>query len=150
MKRMVTREELQELTGQELGVSGWLLVDQSRIDSFAHLTGDQQWIHVDAERAGREIGGTIAHGLLTLSLLPAMAAEIWAIEGATSTLNYGFERIRFTAAVPSGASVRLRETLLKVEPRAGALLITRHCVVELQGGDKPALVADWLGLCRFT
>ncbi len=149
MRRKITVDELQSLIGQELGVSRWFPVDQSRIDAFARLTEDEQWIHVDVERANREIGGTIAHGLLTLSLLPAMGADIWAIEGATSTLNYGFDRIRFTAPVPSSGSVRVRETLLKVEQRTGGLLITRRCAVELQGSDKPVLVADWLGLCRF-
>ena len=150
MPRKINKDEIQGLIGQELGVSRWFLVDQPRIDGFARLTEDEQWIHVDVERAGREIGGSIAHGLLTLSLLSAMAADIWAIEGATSTLNYGFDRVRFTAPVPSGGSVRLRETLLKLEARTDGLLITRRCTVERQGGDKPALVADWLGLCRFA
>ena len=149
MKRSISSAELAGLEGKELGVSGWFLVDQSRIDRFAALTQDEQWIHVDVERATRQAGGTIAHGLLTLSLLPAMAAEIWTAEGVTSVLNYGFDRVRFTAAVPSGASVRLRQTLLKLEQRSSGLLTTQRCVVEVQGSDKPALVADWLGLLRF-
>ena len=149
MKRTISASELPGLVGQELGVSDWFSIDQSRIDAFARLTEDEQWIHVDVERATREAGGTIAHGLLTLSLMPAMAAGIWRLADVTSTLNYGFDRVRFTAAVPSGARVRMRETLLKIEQRPAGLLVTRRCVVEIEDGDRPALVADWLGLLRF-
>ena len=149
MTRIITVDALPGLVGQELGVSGWHTIDQARIDDFARVTEDAQWIHVDVERATSAAGGTIAHGLLTLSLLPAMASGIWKLAGVTSTLNYGFDRIRFTAAVPSGSRVRMRETLSRLEQRPSGLLITRHVVVELEGSDRAALVADWLGLCRF-
>ena len=146
MKRRIAALELAALVGQEIGVSGWFPVDQPRI---ARLTGDEQWIHVDVGRAARETGGTIAHGLLTLSLMPAMTADIWEPADAASTLNYGFDRIRFTAPVQAGGRVRLRETLLRVEPRPGGALVTRHCLGEAQGGARPVLVADWLVLLRF-
>ncbi len=149
MARMITRDELPALVGQELGVSDWLTVDQARIDAFAELTGDRQWIHVDVERARRELGGTIAHGFLTLSLMSTLAADLWRVADIASGLNYGFDRLRFTAAVPAGARVRLRETLLRVEPREAGVLITRHCAVEVENNPRPALVADWLTMLRF-
>ncbi|WP_428395681.1 MaoC family dehydratase [Lichenicoccus sp.] len=149
MTRLITQSELPSLVGQELGVSRWFAVEQPRIDGFAKLTEDEQWIHVDVARATREAGGTIAHGLLTLSLLPAMGAAVWRLEGTTSVLNYGFDRVRFTAAVPSGSRVRLCQTLLKLEERSSGLLITQRGTVEVEGGERPALVADSLGLFRF-
>ena len=149
MTRLITQSELPGLVGGELGVSRWFSIEQPRIDDFAKLTEDEQWIHVDVARATSESGGTIAHGLLTLSLLPVMGSSIWRLEGTTSVLNYGFDRVRFTAAVPSGARVRLRETLLKLEERPSGLLITRRGAVEIEGGERPALVADSLGLFRF-
>ena len=149
MTRIVTAAELPGLVGQEIGVSRWFVVDQSRIDDFARITEDEQWIHVDRERATREAGGTIAHGLLTLSLLPAMAGDLWRVEGVTSMLNYGFDRIRFTAAVPSGVRVRLRATLLRIEQRGKGLLVATSHSVEVEKSDRAALVADGLGLLRF-
>ncbi len=150
MTRMISLDELPGLVGQEVGVSPWLTVDQAKIDRFADVTGDMQWIHVDVERATREAGGPIAHGFLSLSLMSAMAADNWRVAGYTSALNYGFDRVRFTAAVPAGGKIRLRETLLRVDPRESAVLVSRHCVVELEGSDRPAVIADWLTLFRFA
>ncbi|MDE1150714.1 MAG: MaoC family dehydratase [Azospirillaceae bacterium] len=140
----VDMAELPGLVGRELGCSDWVLVDQDRIDRFAEATGDHQWIHVDVERATREIGGTIAHGFLTLSLLAAQTYQILAVRDAGRGLNYGFDKVRFLAPVPAGSRVRSRETLVAVAEKAGGLLLTRSVAVEIEGGEKPALVAEWL------
>lgn len=144
-----TLDTLAEFVGQELGVSDWLTVDQARIDAFADCTGDHQWIHVDTERAAREspFGTTIAHGLLTLSLLPTMRADLGLVpDGTGRTLNYGYDKIRFLAPVPSGARLRTRTTLTAAEPKGDGWLATTRNTVEIEGGDKPALVADALTL----
>jgi len=138
--------DLPGLVGRELGVSDWVAVDQARIDRFADVTGDRQWIHVDVERARREIGGPIAHGLLTLSLLPALTASALRFQGMTRGLNYGFDRLRFMSPVPAGARIRSRHVLKAVEPKAGGIAVTQTCTVEIEGGDKPALVCDWIGV----
>lgn len=140
----MTPQDLTGLVGQELGVSDWRIVDQAMIDRFADATGDRQWIHVDVERARREMGGTIAHGLLTLSLLPDMAAEVLQLEGVKSGLNYGFDRIRFTCPVAAGSRIRMRIKLDGVEPIPAGLQVRYGCTVEIEGGERPALVADWL------
>ena len=144
--RRVTFDDLPGLVGQELGASDWFEISQQRIDQFAEVTEDRQWIHLDVERAGRELGGTIAHGFLTLSMLSAMTYQVLQVEGVSRGVNYGFNRIRFIAPVAAGARVRSRERLLAVEPRAGGLALTRECTVEIEGGEKPALVAEWVGL----
>ncbi len=130
--------------GQAIGTSEWLTVDQGTIDAFADATGDHQWIHVDIERALRELPGgrTIAHGFLTLSLLPRLAQSILAIRGRTHTLNYGSNRVRFTAPVPSGARIRLHMKLLSAEPVANGLRLTFENTVEIEGESKPALIAE--------
>ena len=136
--------------GDELGVSSWVPVDQDRIDAFAACTGDHQWIHVDRERAAREspFGTTIAHGYLTLSLLPMLTEEIGVIpDGVTSALNYGSDKVRFLAPVPSGSRVRARSVLVDaVEKRPGQILLTTRSTVEIEGEETPALVADTLAL----
>ena len=144
--REVSVEDLPALVGQELGVSEWFVVDQKRIDDFAEVTEDRQWIHVDVERATRELGGPIAHGFLSLSMLSVMHYDILRVRGAVRGVNYGFDKVRFLNPVPAGARVRLRETLLSVEPKAGGLALTRACTVEIEGQDKPALFAEWVGL----
>ena len=136
--------------GQALGVSSWKTVDQPLIDAFAEATGDHQWIHVDAERAAREspFGSTIAHGLLTLSLMPALRGEIGGLpeEGVGQVINYGYDEVRFLAPVKVGARIRLRAEVLEARPRArGALVKTRN-TVEIEGGTKPAMIADSLVL----
>ena len=144
--RSVTFEELPGLIGQELGVSDWFEITQQRIDDFAEVTEDRQWIHLDVERAEREIGGAIAHGFLTLSMLSAMTYQVLRVEGVSRGVNYGFNRIRFIAPVRAGSRIRSRERLLAVEERGGGVALTRECTVEIEGGDKPALVAEWLGV----
>jgi acyl dehydratase len=143
---MVDAAELPGLVGQEIGVSDWVLVDQERIDRFADLCGDHQWIHVDVERAKREIGGTIAHGFLTMSLMSTMSAQIMRVNNVKRGINYGFNKLRFTGTVPAGAEIRMRMKLLSVEPKSGGLAVTRECTVEVKGADRPALIAEWVGL----
>jgi acyl dehydratase len=139
---------LDRFIGQELGVSRWFGMDQERINAFSYCTGDDQWIHVDVERAAREsdTGGTIAHGFFTLSIVGPAALEVWIRPaGITKALNYGVERVRFLAPVPSGAQVRSRITLVAVEPKGeGRVLITTDNTVEIEGVSKPALVAKVL------
>lgn len=128
-------------------MSDWVTIEQHDIDDFARLTRDDQWIHIDRERAARERGGTVAHGFLTLSFLSYLARSLsFRIAGVTHGVNYGFDRLRFTSFVPCGARVRLRQTLKAVEPKAGGMALTRHCVMDIEGSDKPALVADWVTL----
>ena len=136
--------------GREIGVSGWLTVDQHRIDEFADCTGDRQWIHVDAERARREspYGGTIAHGSLTLSLAASLAIEAGVIPpDAAAALNYGLDKVRFIAPVRSGARVRNRVVLLAAEDKGrNRTLVTLQNTIEIEGEDKPALIAESLAL----
>jgi acyl dehydratase len=142
-------EEITGRIGAELGVSPWILVDQAAIDAFAEVTGDRQFIHVDPEAAARTpFGGTIAHGFLTLSLLSQMAASVMLVpEGLRMAVNYGFERVRFIAPVRSGSRVRGRFLLASAEEkRPGQWQFVHHVTVEIEGGDKPALTADWIGL----
>jgi acyl dehydratase len=147
--RWVEAADLPALVGQEMGVSDWLTVDQSTIDRFADLCGDRQWIHIDVERATREIGGPIAHGFLTVSLMSALAAQVFRIAGVASSLNYGFDKLRFTGTVPAGARIRLRQVLQAVESKGNGLLVTTRNTVEVEGHERPALVADWLALMRL-
>ena len=134
--------------GEEVGVSSWLSVDQARIDAFADATEDHQFIHVDPDAAAAAgLGGTIAHGFLSLSLLSRMAAEAMLLpDGLKMAVNYGFDRVRFLAPVRSGKRVRGRFTLDSVEEKAPGQWLMRHTVtVEIEGEEKPALVADWIG-----
>ena len=147
--RLATLTEIKSRLGEEIGVSGWIAVDQSRIDAFADATEDRQFIHTDPEAAARtQFGGTIAHGFLTLSLLSRMAAEAMLVpEGLTMAVNYGLDRVRFLAPVRSGRRVRGRFILDSLEEKAPGQWLMRHKVtVEIEGEDKPALTALWLGL----
>jgi acyl dehydratase len=146
MNKAVRLEDVPALVGKELGVSDWFVIDQARIDAFAEVTEDRQWIHVDVDRAKAEIGGTIAHGFLTLSMLSAMTYQILQVEGVSRGVNYGFDKVRFLSPVPAGARIRLREKLLAAEPKAGGLALTRECTVEIEGQEKPALIAEWIGV----
>jgi acyl dehydratase len=142
-------DEIRARVGSEVGISSWLTIDQARIDAFAEATDDRQFIHVDPTAAARTpFGGRIAHGFLTLSLLSRMAADAMLIpEGVKMSLNYGFDRIRFLAPVRSGKRVRGRFTLDSVDEKAPGQWLFRHTVtVEIEGEDKPALSAAWLGL----
>ncbi len=145
-----TLAAIADFVGKELGVSDWITVDQQRIDEFAACTGDHNWIHVDVARATREspFGTTIAHGFLSLSLLPLMQAQVGARpDGVAVALNYGTDKVRFVTPVRSGARIRDRVTLVSAEDKGGGriLMATRH-VVEIEGEEKPALVADTLAL----
>ncbi|MBA4757676.1 MaoC family dehydratase [Sphingosinicella sp.] len=145
----VSVQDYRAMIGTELGVSRWFEVDQKRIDTFAECTEDFQFIHVDSQRAAETpFGGTIAHGFLTLSLLSAMAYELFPkLEGAKMGVNYGMNKLRFLAPVRSGKRVRGRMKLLDVTERnPGVLQSTYEVVVEIEGEDKPALLAEWVGL----
>jgi len=141
---------LDEFVGRELGVSEWVVVDQARIDAFAACTGDQQWIHVDVERARREspFGGTIAHGYLTLSLLASLGMDLGLIPpDAAAGLNYGLDKVRFITPVKAGARVRSRVTLVAVENKGGGrVMIKTANVLEIEGEEKPALLAETLAM----
>jgi len=139
---------MDQFIGKELGVSDWILMDQTRIQQFADCTGDDQWIHVDVKRAASEspFGSTIAHGYLTLAIVGPASLEVWIRPaGIAAALNYGFDRVRFIAPVPSGKRVRSRVKLLAVEPKPGGrTLITTENTVEIEGHEKPALIANVL------
>jgi acyl dehydratase len=146
---LATLDEIRSRTGEEIGVSSWLTVDQARIDAFAEATEDRQFIHTDpAAAALTPFGGTIAHGFLSLSLLSRMAAEAMLIpQGVKMAVNYGFDRVRFLAPVKSGARVRGRFMLDSIEEKApGQWLMRHHVTVEIEAEDKPAMRAVWLGL----
>ena len=148
MNESLRLETMDRFVGRELGVSSWVLLDQGRICEFAHCTGDDQWIHVDVGRSAREslFGSTIAHGYLTLALVGPAALEVWIRPaGIATVLNYGIDRVRFLAPVPSGARVRNRVKLLAVDRKAdGRVLISTESTIEVEGGDKPALIAQTL------
>jgi acyl dehydratase len=150
----VERDVYMEMAGSEVGVSSWHLVDQKRIDAFADITEDHQFIHVDPERAVREtpFGSTVAHGFLTVSLLSVFSYEaLPRIAGATRGVNYGFDRLRFISPVRAGSRLRGRFTLMEAKPRGADILESRTSVsVGIGGEAKPALVADWIGLIYFT
>ena len=146
----LTLQELQAQLGQAHPPSPWMDVDQGRIDAFARATEDLQWIHLDPERArASPLGGTIAHGFLTLSLLPRLAAGIAVVAGDRMTINYGLNRVRFTAPVPSGSRIRGRFAVQEVERVEGGARITWRVTVEREGSDKPCLVAEWLSRHHF-
>ena len=132
--------------GQEIGLSDWMLVDQARVNGFAEVTGDHQWIHVDVERAKREspFGGPIAHGYLTVSLLAKFAGECIAVDGIKLAVNYGLNRVRFAAPVKVGSRVRARFVLAAVDDVAGGAQMTWQATVEIDGGEKPACIAEML------
>src|SRR5215813_11770195 len=139
----VTFEELSGLAGQELGVSDWLTIDQERINKFADATDDHQWIHVDPELAAAgPFGRTIAHGYLTLSLLPVLVAPITHVSGVRMGVNYGTNKVRFPAPVPVDSRVRARVELLSVDDVEGGYQVTAKVTIERDGGDKPVCVAE--------
>ena len=146
-------EQAQPLIGTEVGVSNWITVDQAMIDDFAKTTFDEQWIHVDPERAAKEtpFGGAIAHGFLTLSLASRFAYDCFdLLPGQVMGINYGMNKLRFLMPVRAGSRVRGRFTLMEVKARdATSMLRTNTLTVEIEGSDTPALVAEWLGLAIF-
>ena len=153
-KPPMTLQAYQDMVGKEVGVSSWHLVDQPRIDTYADVIEDHQFIHVDPERAKKEtaFGTTIAHGFLTMSLLSIMSYEVMpVIAGTTMGVNYGFDKLRFVSPVRSGSRVRGRFTLAEASLRKPKELQSRtHVTVEIEGEEKPALVADWIGLIYFA
>lgn len=149
---MIERDAYIAMVGKEVGVSEWHVVDQKRIDAFAAATEDHQFIHVDPERAGKTpFGSTIAHGFLTMSMLPVMSYEaLPVLADVAMGVNYGTDKIRFVSPVKSGARIRGRFKLTEATLRKSKELFTRiHVSVEIEGEAKPALVADWLGLTYF-
>jgi acyl dehydratase len=147
MTTQLKPEELEGTEERELGTSSWHRIEQRAIDQFAEATGDHQWIHVDPEAAAQgPFGGTIAHGYLSLSMLPVLLSEVMTVEGARMGINYGIDRVRFTAPVPSGSEVRLRARLLDGRRRAEGILYRVGVEVEIRDHDKPALVGEVLYL----
>ena len=146
MSQALTKQELFELVGQELGKSGWFAIDQDRIDRFADVTEDHQYIHVDPDRAAESpFGGTIAHGMLTLSMIvhlcDAFAPDL---AGLQIVINYGFDKVRFAAPVKVGKRIRAVAKLLEARERAGQLVVKTKVTIEIEGEAKPALVAEWV------
>jgi acyl dehydratase len=138
-------EEIKARVGEEIGVSDWRLVTQEDIDRFAEVTGDDQWIHVDPERAkDSPFGGTIAHGYFTLSLAPRFSYDTYNFEGFAFGVNYGLNRVRFPAPMPVGQKVRMRSKLLSVEDVPGGIQLATQMTFECEGGDKPVCVAESL------
>jgi acyl dehydratase len=141
--RVMELAELRTAAGEHLGHSPWRVIDQARVDAFAAATDDRQWIHVDPARAARgPFGTTIAHGFLMLSLLPSFAAEIYRVEGIRMAVNYGLNRVRFPAPVPTGVAVRAGLRVLSVDEVTDGLHVVNEVVVEREGGDKPCCVAE--------
>jgi acyl dehydratase len=145
MTTITGMEELRAAEGTELGVTDWQEVTQEEVDAFADATGDRQWIHVEPERAAQTpFGGTIAHGLYTLSIAPVLTSSLLSFDGFAFALNYGYNRVRFPAPLPVGARVRLRATLAAVEVIPGGAQITIVQTFEREGSDKPVCVAESL------
>lgn len=144
MKTITGVDQLASYEGKDLGVSDWLTVDQKMIDLFAEATGDHQWIHVDPDRAAREFPGgkTIAHGYLTLSLIPRMAAGIYRLEHDGPIFNYGLNKVRYTDVVPSGSRLRLHLRIIKVEDTGRATRVTMQNSIEKEGSERPVLIAE--------
>ena len=145
MKVITSIDDASAAVGSELGVSDWQEIDQKRINAFADATGDHQWIHIDAQRAKSEspYGTTIAHGFLTLSMIPALTKDNYRVENAKMAINYGLNKVRFIAAVPSGGRIRARSELVdasKVDDTTVNMTV-KH-TIELEGSDKPAAVAE--------
>ena len=151
-KGTIAADKLDGMVGQEVGVSDWVALDQTRIDAFAAITLDPYFIHTDPARAKSDtpFGGTIAHGFLTLSMLSVMAYDCLPdIEGRTMGMNYGFEKIRFISPVPSGSKIRGRFTISDVQRKPGQAVVRYAVTVEIEGKDKPALAAEWLTIAFF-
>jgi acyl dehydratase len=145
-------EDAKALEGEEVGVSDWLVIDQQRIDQFAEATNDYQWIHVDVERAAKEMPGgkTIAHGYMTLALIPGLTENFIDTSNVSRAINFGLNKVRFMTPVPVGSRVRARATITKAQRRAGALLLTSEVRIEVEGDRKPACVAETLGMYFFA
>ena len=142
-------DEMHKVVGQEIGVSDWVEVSQERIDQFAEATGDHQWIHVDVARAKKDMpdGKTIAHGFLTLSLIPMLNHQISHINNVRNGINYGCNKVRFTSPVKAGSRVRARAKLIAADPMAnGGLRLTNQVTIEIEGQERPACVAETMSI----
>jgi acyl dehydratase len=146
--KTIAFDDLPSLAGQEIGASDWVEISQDRINKFADATGDHQWIHVDTERAAKELPtkSTIAHGYLTLSLIPMLTQQILKVTGVTQGINYGSNKVRFTSMVPVGSRVRARQVMKSVTPKAGGLQVVNEVTIEIEGQDRPACVAETISL----
>jgi acyl dehydratase len=144
--RELALADLPSLVGQEVGVSDWLEITQDRVNRFADATGDHQWIHVDIERATKELGGPIAHGYLILSLIPFLARNVVTYSGVSRGINYGSNKVRFTNTVPVGSRIRMRIKILSCEARGGGFQVTNFCTIEVENQERPACVAETIGL----
>lgn len=144
--RQIEYKDLARWAGEEVGASEWLEVTQERVNRFAEATGDFQWIHVDVERAERDIGGTIVHGYLTLSLIPLLGDSLLEVTGVERALNYGSDKVRFVSMVKVGKRVRLRTRLLAVEAKGGGLQVKSENTIEIEGEAKPACIAETITL----
>ena len=144
----IALKDVGTLVGQEVGVSDWVEVSQERVNQFAEATGDFQWIHVDVERAKTMMPGgkTIAHGYLTLSLIPWLTGDFLNIQGVTRGINYGSNKVRFISMVPVGSRLRARAKLLAVEPKSGGMQMTTEVTIEIDGQQRPACVAETISL----
>ena len=152
MTRIITSiDDAKALEGQEVGLSDWVVIDQNRIDQFAEATTDYQWIHVDTERAARELpeGKTIAHGYLTLALIPALTGDFIEVKNLTRAINFGLNKVRFYTPLLTGSRVRARVNVRQARRRAGALLLTSEVRIEIEDERKPACVAETLGMYFF-
>jgi acyl dehydratase len=145
--REIPVSEIQSLVGTEIGVSDWLEITQDRVNRFADATGDHQWIHVDVERATKELGAPIAHGYLVLSLIPFLAKNIVTYTGVSRGINYGSNKVRFTNTVPVGSRLRMKMQMLSCEQRAGGGIQTvNQFTIEIEGQERPACVAEVVSL----
>ncbi len=152
MRIIKSIDDAKALVGEEVGLSDWIVIDQHRIDQFAEATADHQWIHVDTERAARDMpdGKTIAHGYLTLALIPALTSKFVEVENLARAINFGLNKVRFMAPVPVGSRLRGRATVLQARQRAGALLLTSEVRIEVEGQRKAACIAETLGMFFFN
>ena len=139
-------DDLEKMAGKEIGVSDWHLIDQDRVNLFADATGDHQWIHIDVERATKELGSPIVHGYLTLSLLPMLGPEVMRVTGTSRGINYGCNSVRFTNMVPVGSRLRMRQALKEVNEKAGGKQLISECIIEIEGQERPACVAETISV----
>ncbi|TAK68239.1 MAG: MaoC family dehydratase [Actinomycetota bacterium] len=150
MKHLTTEADIRAAAGTHLGVSDWLDITQEMVDTFAEVTGDRQWIHVDVARAAQgPFGGTIAHGFLTLSLLPALTAGAFVYDGTRMNINYGLNKVRFITPVVVGSRVRSSTDLLEVTEVDGGLQVVMRTTIEIEGGSRPAAVAEHVQRAYF-
>jgi acyl dehydratase len=150
MRVFTGADELLAAAGEQLGTSDWMAIDQQRVNAFADATEDHQWIHVDPQRAADgPFGTTIAHGFLTLSLLPYLVFQTYRVEGAGMTVNYGLNKVRFPAPVPVGSMVRAEVTLVEANEVAGGVQLVLRATMQIKGEEKPGCVADWVTRVYF-